>query len=447
MAKIKLKFCNIAKSVGFLALITSSVSAATISNDFVRLAKGVPGVIYSPPVQSDKSHIAILVMHSDADYLNFSMCEEMALRGFSVLCANVHDPSAPLDDKLLDVHHAIEFLRKQPNIEKVVLMGHSGGGTLMSAYQNIAENGPSVCQDSHKIVPCSAKLEGLPPADGLMLLDSNWGISAMMLFSIDPAVVDENSGQELSPALNLFNPKNGFQPEESDFPDGFISRFQKAQGERNNRIVDSALKRLKLIEQDKGLYKDNEPFIVPGAAQGFMNNKLFAQDTKLMSHTQKAWPLIHSNGSSTTQLIHSVRSPANPVSYTDSYQEGTLVTTVKSFLANYAVRTTDTYHYDATHVIGIDWNSSYNTPIGNIGGVKAPTLVMGMTGNWEYLASETIYNTSSAKDKSLAFVEGASHLFTTATDSEKYPGQFGDTLKLTYDYVAEWLTQPHRFIN
>jgi hypothetical protein len=71
---------------------------------------------------------------------------------------------------------------------------------------------------------------------------------------------------------------------------------------------------------------------------------------------------------------------------------------------------------------------------------------MGMTGNWEYLASETIYENSQSMDKTIIFVEGASHLFTTAKECEKYPGQFGDTQKLTYDYIDKWLSQKGRFI-
>lgn len=432
-----------------LTIFCLSFSITGLSQDinisFVRVTKGVPGVYYKPSMKTKNSSIAILIMHSDADYLSFPMCEEMAKRGFSVLCANVKASESALDDKLLNVASAVKYLRDIPSIKKIVLMGHSGGGTLMSAYQNIAENGPTVCQNKHKIITCSSHLNSLPVADGLMLLDSNWGISSMMVFSIDPAVLDEKNGQKLDPNLDLFNPKNGFNPAGSDFSQKFISTYQKAQGIRNNQLIDNALVRLSLIQKGLGQYVDDEPFSIPGAAQGFMNNKLFAQDTKLMSHTQKPWPLIHADGSETIETVHSVRKTANPISYTNSFYEGALNTTVRNFLVNFAVRTTSHYGYDADSVSGIDWSSSYNTPIGNIAGIKSPLLIMGMTGNWEYLASETIYNKAQTHDKTLAFVEGASHLFTTAHDSETYAGQFGDTLKTTCDYVAKWLEKPERF--
>jgi hypothetical protein len=71
---------------------------------------------------------------------------------------------------------------------------------------------------------------------------------------------------------------------------------------------------------------------------------------------------------------------------------------------------------------------------------------MGMTGAWEYLASETIYEDAGSKDKTLVFVEGAGHLFTTATQCERSQGEFGDTRNTTFDYVDKWLSRSGRFL-
>ena len=61
----------------------------------------------------------------------------------------------------------------------------------------------------------------------------------------------------------------------------------------------------------------------------------------------------------------------------------------------------------------------------------------------------TIYYSfkSNAKsaDKTIAFVEGANHGYTTCTRCEKTPGQFGDTLETTYDYIDGWLSKSGRF--
>ncbi len=445
--------------VNFVAVIAMGLLSGSllqaqdqaIKNTFVRLGSGVPGVLYEPVTPGDKSQIGIFVMHSGGDYLTHSACTEMSKRGYRVLCANNTTSKAgtsddgSMDRMLLDAKLGVAYLRTYPGIKKVVLLGHSGGGVLMSSYQNIAENGLKACQGPEKIVKCPDSLAGLPAADGLMLVDSNWGLPEMMLFSIDPAVVSENNGQKLNPDLDLFNPKNGFNPVGSKFSDAFVHKYLSATGKRNNEMVKTALDRVAAIEAGKGEYSDDEPFTVPGAEFKGNDNRMFAQDVSLMAHTRKAWPLLRADGSVVTEVIPSVRVPENPVSVTHSMVQGALKTTVRNFLSTYAIRVTDDFGYDADSVHGIDWTSSYSSPAGNIEGVKVPLLTMGMTGHWEYLAAETIYEHAKSADKTLVFVEGATHVYTNCTKCEKTPGQFGDTQKTTYDYVDGWLSKPGRF--
>jgi hypothetical protein len=68
-----------------------------------------------------------------------------------------------------------------------------------------------------------------------------------------------------------------------------------------------------------------------------------------------------------------------------------------------------------------------------------------MTGNWEYLAAETIYEHAATTDKTIAFVEGVSHVYTPCRECERTPVQFGDTVKTLYNYVDRWLSQKGRF--
>ena len=80
-------------------------------------------------------------------------------------------------------------------------------------------------------------------------------------------------------------------------------------------------------------------------------------------------------------------------------------------------------------------------------GVTAPLLVMGMTGGYEFLAAEIIYEIAkNIADKEIAFVEGATHIFDPARDCEAYPGQFGDTIKTMFDYVDRWLSHTGRYL-
>jgi pimeloyl-ACP methyl ester carboxylesterase len=426
-----------------LLILALSISIAHAKTTFVHLGPGVPAVLYEPATPGPKSTIAIFAMHSEVDYLQFSACTELSKRGYRVLCANnsTHkggiDADLSIDNILLDAKLAVAWLRQYPGVRKIILLGHSGGGTLMAAYQSIAENGVKVCQGPEKISKCPDTLAGLPPADGLMLLDSNYGLGAMMLFSLDPAVTD--------PALDLLNPQNGFDPHGSQYPAQFIRRFQAAVAERNNHLVQSTLQRLAQIEAGQGRFSDDEPLLVPGGNYLGFNNKLFTQDTHLLAHTHQPWLLLHPDGSTTTQIVPSVRVAENMTSNTASLQKGALRTTVRDFLHTLAVRVTPDFGFDADSIHGIDWSSSYALPAGSVRTVSVPLLTLGMTGHWEYLAAEIIYDNARSTDKTIAFVEGATHLFTTCTPCEKTPGQYGDTLKTTYDYVDRWLSQPGRF--
>lgn len=423
----------------------------TVKRTYIAFSGGVftpQALLYEPVSLSAKSHIAVVAMHSDLNYLNFSGCTELSRRGYRVLCVNRSGPpGGSLDMAIEDLRRAVLFLRSYPGVDTIVLLGHSGGASLMSAYQMIAQGGLPVCQGAEKIHKCPASLGGLPPADGVMLVDSNWGNAEMTLLSLDPAVLDPTSGMELDPDLDNFNPRNGFVAGgDSRYSTNFIHRFQQAQAERENSLTQAALGRLAAIKAHTGHFADDEPFVVPGGSQFQNSNRLFPQDTALMSHTAKPWALLHADGSATMQVVWSVRVPeSNERSPTSSYERGAAATTVNNFLTNYAIRVSNSFGYDADTIHGIDWTSTYSSPPGNVRSIKVPLLVMGMTGHYEYLASETIYGNAASSDKTLVFVEGANHGYQTCKPCETRPGEFGDTQKTTFDFIDGWLAGPGRF--
>ncbi len=414
-------------------------SGLQIRDTFVMLARNFRCILYEPVLPVKKSEIGIICIHSDEDYSTFPIGGEMARRGYRTLCGQVSKPNGTLDQKMLDIKKAVNFMRGYPGIKTVILMGHSGGATLMSAYQAAAEKGVEVFQTETMLVKCSL-YENLPQADGFLMLDSNWGNGAMTLLSIDPAVTEEGSGRNLNPELDSFAPENGYNPNGSHYDDSFLKKFYAAQADRNRNIVETALERLDAIEHGEGSYTDDEPFVVAGAAQFGSCNKLIPEDVRLTSHTKEAYPLLHEDGSVTTEIIHSVRRPAGGHPVTQDIF-ACAITTVRSYLTNRAVLTDENYMVKEDGVEGILWDNTYNCPPGNIKNITVPLLVMGMTGSYEYLAAETIYHNSPSADKSIAFVEGAGHTFDNRGREE-----YGDTQKLAFDYVDEWLATEGRFL-
>lgn len=130
-------------------------------------------------------------MHAESDYLSFVTCAQLQERGFTVLCAQnavsklQGETDVDFEPMMTAVSLGVEYLRVNltDEVDTVVLFGHSGGGSLMAAYQNIAENGLSACNGTEKIYPCSDDLADLEPADGVILADANY-VSSLLFRSI-----------------------------------------------------------------------------------------------------------------------------------------------------------------------------------------------------------------------------------------------------------------------
>lgn len=404
--------------------------------------RGIDGIFYTPEAESKS--VGVVILHSDSDYLSFPGGAALAQRGFLTLCANVENPADPIEKKLSSVKLAVEAMRAQAGIDKVVLLGHSGGATLMSCYQAVAENGPEIFRDAHRIVPLG-EVETLPAADALMLIDSNFGNGVMTLVSIDPGVTDESRGTETDPAFFPFTEEHGFHKDGSTrYTEEFKASFFAAQAKRQERLIAAALERLHALEEHRGRFVDDEPFLVPGGSQIAPNNRLFPQDLHLLAHTVGEYDLLHGrDGSMTHESIRSLRTSRGDLYGTPIYGLGAMNTTVKTYLSSNCVRTLPDYAVTETGVRGIDYDSAFCCTPGNVKHIHVPLLVMGMTGGYECIASEVIYQNAASADKTIAFVEGGTHMIGTAHDAERYPGEFGDAPAMLFDHIAKWLN--HKF--
>ncbi|PYI21652.1 hypothetical protein BO99DRAFT_355105, partial [Aspergillus violaceofuscus CBS 115571] len=393
-------------------------------------------------------------MHAEQDYTTFYPCSELPVRGYTTLCLNNAQSKTGLmndldfETMMTDVGTGVQFLRNLTDIDQVIIWGHSGGGAMMAAYQNVAENGASACNGTEKLYPCSSAMDGLPAADGVLLIDANFGLSTMTLLSLNPAITNETTGADINSKLNLYSAANGWTEDGANYTTTFVREFLTGVAARWNRILASATERNELIAAGNGDYSDDEGLVIPDANYLGFNNKLITQDVRYLAHTIYKWPLLHKDGSNTTQVVPSVRvASAGIPSMVDSFYDGALKTTITRFLSTFAIRVdADNFRVTADNITGVDWTSSQTAPIGSVPGISKPLLTMGNTGHYEYLNAEKIYLAATTKDKSIAFTEGAQHTIDTCTACESYPGQYGDTVKTAFNFMDKWLSQPGRFI-
>ena len=120
-------------------MVPVMAEGTTYSAEYVNLGHQ-SAVVYQPTTKTTKTGIGVVVMHSDEDYMGFLPNPELAKRGYTVI-ATAPKEGKLISEKLLNIKACVEYLRQQPDIKKVILLGHSGGATVMTAYQLVAEKG------------------------------------------------------------------------------------------------------------------------------------------------------------------------------------------------------------------------------------------------------------------------------------------------------------------
>jgi hypothetical protein len=423
--------------VGAMAIAAPSMAAAPTPT-YVQFSGAAKGALYRPdPALYPSPHVGVIAMHRNSNYLSHISTKELPARGFVVLgmnprCDNNEAACAPWENNALDVKQGVDYLRKQPGITKVVLLGHSGGGPTMTFYQAVAEKGVAFCQQPGKLIKCSNALAGLLPADGIILMDAHPGngINAVRSLSAnvanDPAVLNENRKPRQNPQLDPFDTRNGYVPGGSTlYSEGFKSRYFKAQSDRMNFLIGEALARLDEVEASGS---GDAPFIVPLGD----NARLAQIDLSIHHGTLVPRKLIKNNGSVEDRFpVVSVRVPSLAPGAEQGFGSAMFLT-VKSFLSVRAVRSTDSMN-------GLEWCSSNNSTPCNLQQMTIPVLVTAMGGHYFIRDAEQYFDMAVSLDKDYYVIEGATHGGTACTACESTPGQYGNATKNLFDLMQRWI--------
>jgi pimeloyl-ACP methyl ester carboxylesterase len=162
--------------------------------------------------------IAFIATHYNVDFSEHYLADLIAERGFGFLGWNTRFRGAEgyfvLDYALADIALGARWLREQ-GVERVVLLGNSGGGSLMAAYQAEAQRDDRLAQ-----------------GDLYVSVAAHPGRPQVLTAWMDASVTDEFDPTKTDPELDIFNPENG-PPYDADF----LARYRAAQEARNRRIT------------------------------------------------------------------------------------------------------------------------------------------------------------------------------------------------------------------
>jgi pimeloyl-ACP methyl ester carboxylesterase len=193
-----------------------------------------------------KPKVAMIATHYQIDFSEHYLADYMATRGIGFLGWNTRfrgfESSFLLDHALVDIGVGIRWLREVQHIDTVVLLGNSGGGSLMAAYQAQAVDPHVTPLEGMRPAP---GLGELLPADGYIASAAHPGRPEVLTAWMDASVLDENDPLAVDPALDMFNGRNG-----PPFSPAFVERYRAAQVSRNHAITDWVIAELKRVRAE-----------------------------------------------------------------------------------------------------------------------------------------------------------------------------------------------------
>ncbi len=183
-----------------------------------------------------KPKVAFIATHYNVDFSEHYIAPYLTEQGFGFLGWNTRyrgfEDMFLLEHALIDIGVGVGWLKEVAGVETVVILGNSGGGSLMAAYQ--AEAIAPTLADLLKGAGREA-LASLPAADLYVSLNAHQGRPEVLTDWMDASVVDETDPVATDPTLDPFNPDNG-----PPYSAAFVTRYRAAQVARNQRITDWA---------------------------------------------------------------------------------------------------------------------------------------------------------------------------------------------------------------
>ena len=186
---------------------------------------------------------AILITHPRSSYIRHYLIPYFLEAGYAVFgleCRYLNNDVFCIHELLLlDVAAAVRFLRNERGYEKIVGVGNSGGGSLLAFYQAEAETHPPARLTTTPAGdPCDLNAYEMIPLDGFAMVGAHLGEGLLLMDAMDPSVIDETDPTAIDPALDMFDPRNGYRgPDVSaQYSADFILRYREAQRARVARI-------------------------------------------------------------------------------------------------------------------------------------------------------------------------------------------------------------------
>ena len=231
------------------------------------LLPNVNGAILRRPTSDvlGNSHVAIVIVHDSSSYINFSACSALAQRGYTELCVSMVRLAIR---RFPVISSTTASSRSSPQLprQSILQKQRDRACNYQSRYLRTQRRRVTAAvlpkrrrkraeefQGRESCVPCiDDNLHNLPKADGVIIFDAHPGLGFGQFTYVDPSIIvnDEppgNVAENRDPTLDMFSVANGYDASTNsgDYAKRFERRFLKAQQDRNQELLDTALKLLR----------------------------------------------------------------------------------------------------------------------------------------------------------------------------------------------------------
>ena len=368
---------------------------------YVPLSGNANAVLLEPAEPSPNRRIVAINTHPDHNNnFDYFIGRELAARGYRALLHELLRPRGHLRGvPAADRRGGALRSRSLPGVEKVVFATHSGGGPVLTFYQEIAEKGPAACQEPARLYPCRG--EGLHgSAQGRRPAAARHQHRRAAPDDLARSRGRERPAAQARAVAGPLRRRRTATTRQTNTATYTPAVRQALSGRASTRAANGSSPMPRhgsgRSKPASGPYQDDEPFVVAGMAENSVGARLTRRRELPVPDPRAAPAPQGRRHRADRDRPLDAQAGGHQPEVRDTLRETTQNITVRHYLSFLALRTTPDFALTEDAMKGIDWRSSANSAPGNVENITVPTLVMAGTCAIHLVPLEIVYDHSAA---------------------------------------------------